>query len=95
MIYTGQLILGAFVLLTGINYVPLLVYAVVIVRAGSASKEIEAGMTADRRYVRKYSAQQPMIFVPLLILGLSLKQELTKEAAAQPRGPRRPGTNVP
>lgn len=82
VIHTGPQILGAYVLLTGINYVPLLTYAVVIVRKGSAAKEIEAGMAKDRHYVRKYSTQQLMIFVPLLILLLALEQELTKDTPA-------------
>ena len=77
VIHTGQQVIGAYLLLTGINYVPLLTYAILIVRAGSAAREIEAGMAADRHYVRKYSTQQLMIFVPLLVLLLAVKQELT------------------
>jgi hypothetical protein len=76
--YTGQLALGVYFLLTGINYIPLLAYAVVIVRAGTAAEEIKEGMSADRHYVRKYSTQQLMVFVPLAILLLAVEQELTK-----------------
>jgi len=80
VIYTGQHVLGAYVLLTGINYVPLLVYALLIVKARSAAKEIEGGMSVDRHYVRKYSTQQLFIFVPLTVLFLAVGQELTKQS---------------
>jgi len=82
VIHSGRQVLGAYVLLTGINYVPLLIYAAAIVRAGSAAKEIEAGMDSDRHCVRKYSTQQLMIFVPPLVLFLAVKQELTKQTRA-------------
>jgi hypothetical protein len=80
VIYTGQQIIGGYLVLTGINYIPLLVYALVIVRGKSAAEEIKGGMSADRHYVRKYSTQQLIIFVPLAVLMLAAKQEVTKQA---------------
>jgi hypothetical protein len=77
VVFTGQPALGAYVVLTGINYVPLLIYAFMIARAGSAAMEIAAGMTSDRHYVRKYSIEQLMIFIPFAVISLALIQELT------------------
>jgi len=82
LMHTGPLALGFYLVLTGINYVPLLIYAVAIVRGRSAAKEIEEGMSADRHYVRKYSTQQLLIFVPLAVVLLAVKQELTKKTKA-------------
>ena len=79
VIYTGQQAIGAYVVLTGINYIPLVIYTVAIIRAGSAKEEIKEGMAADQHYVRKYSTQQLMIFVPLLIVLLAVVQELRGE----------------
>lgn len=84
VVYTGQQVIGSYVLLTGINYIPVLVYAVVIVRGKSAAEEIREGMSADRHYVRKYSTQQLIIFVPLAVLLLTAWQELSKEPKATP-----------
>ena len=55
---TGQPVLGLYLLLTGINYVPLLIYAALIARAGSAEREVASGLSQDAHYVRKYSTQQ-------------------------------------
>jgi hypothetical protein len=79
---TGQQLIGAYLLLAGIKYIPLLIYAIVIVRAGTAESEIAEGMSQDRHYVRKYSTQQFLLFVPFAVLLLVVKQELTKPTQA-------------
>jgi len=76
LILANQLILGTYLLLTGINYIPLLVYMVVIVRKGSASAEVADYMSNDKHYVRKYSTQQLLLFVPLVVFWLAIWQEL-------------------
>jgi len=68
--------LGLYLLLTGLNYVPLLIYAVLVIRRDSARRETEYGLTHDRHYVRKYSTQQLLLFVPLAVLFLAIAQEL-------------------
>ena len=68
--------LGLYLLLAGLNYIPLLIYAVLIVRGGSARRETEYGLSHDRHYVRKYSTQQLLLFVPLAVLVLAIAQEL-------------------
>jgi hypothetical protein len=64
-----------YLFLTGINYVPLLVYAIIIARLGTAAKEVEYGLEHDKQYNRKYSVQQLMIFIPLTIAVLTVLQE--------------------
>ena len=80
---TGQLVLGFYLLLTGINYVPLLVYAMSIVRRGSATGEVAEGLSQDRHYVRKYSTQQLLIFVPFAVILLAAAQEATKQTRTE------------
>lgn len=69
-------IFGLYLLLTGLNYVPLLAFAVTIARAGTAGKEVEYGLEHDRHYVRRYSTQQLLVFVPLAVLALAIIQGL-------------------
>ncbi len=76
MATNASYILGLYLLLTGVNYIPLLAFAIVIARAGSASKEVGYGLANDRHYVRKYSTQQLLIFVPLAIITLTVIQSL-------------------
>ena len=76
--FTNAFLLGLYLFLTGINYVPLLVYAAVIVQAKSADAEVSYGLEHDPHYNRKYSTQQLIIFVPLSILALTAYQELQK-----------------
>jgi len=78
LILYGQLILGAYMFLTGVNYIPLLAYTVVIVRRGSAKAEVVDYMSEDKHYVRKYSTQQFLLFLPLVVFSLAIWQELRK-----------------
>lgn len=70
----GQFLLGLYLFLTGLNYVPLLFYAIVIVLARSAESEVAYGPAHDRHYNRRYSTQQLIIFIPLAVLILALYQ---------------------
>jgi len=71
---SGPFLLGLYLFLTGLNYVPLLFYAIVIVRARSAEGEVAYGLAHDRHYNRRYSTQQLIIFIPLVVLILALYQ---------------------
>ncbi len=70
----GPFLLGLYLLLTGINYLPILIYTIIILRAGTATSEVEGEMSADVHYVRKYSTQQFLIFIPFAIVALALTQ---------------------
>jgi uncharacterized membrane-anchored protein len=73
----GVTALGLYLFLTGLNYIPLLYYALVIVRRGTAGAEVSEYMAQNRHLVRKYSVQQLLLFVPMLVTGLAVWQELT------------------
>jgi hypothetical protein len=69
------LLFGAYLLLVGLNYLPLLLYAVVISRKNIAhSKASEESPRTGR--TRKYSIQQLIILIPFLVLVLSVMQEM-------------------
>ena len=78
MATNASYVLGLYLLLTGVNYIPLLAFAAVIARAGSADEEVERGLANDRHYVRKYSTQQLLIFVPLAVIALAVAQWLVR-----------------
>lgn len=86
MRFTGQPIIGAYILLAGLNYAPLLAYAVAIVRAGTAKSEVAEDRATDRHYVRKYSTQQFLLFVPFAVLFLAILQELRESGRMRSQG---------
>ena len=66
---------GVYLITLGINYVPLMIYAVRIVHAGSASAEI-ADESHDRaRMFRRYRRQSLLLLVPLVVPFASAIQE--------------------
>ena len=67
---------GVYLFLAGLNYIPLLIYTALILRGGSARSETEYGLAQDPHYVRKYSIQQLLLFIPLVVLILAVVQEL-------------------
>lgn len=69
-------ILGFYLLLTGMNYLPALLYAIIVARRGSAKSEVEYGLAHDKHYVRKYGLQQLIIFIPLAVLLIAAIQEI-------------------
>ncbi len=54
-----------------INYIPLFIYAVMIARKGSVAEEGQP----ERASVIKYSIQQFIIFIPLLVALIAFIQE--------------------
>jgi hypothetical protein len=70
--------LGLYVLLVGINYVVLLLYAIVIVRKGSSQTEVSDELAHSEQYIRQFSVQQFFILVPLAILIIAIFQEAKK-----------------
>jgi hypothetical protein len=74
-----SLVLGFYLALIGVNYLPLLVYAVIISRKNSAQNEAES----ELQNKSKYNRQQFLIFVPLLVLLVVVKQELDRPKEAR------------
>ena len=86
LMLTGPFALGVYLLLTGINYVPLLVYAIILARRGTAENEVAYGLSHDKHYNRKYSTQQLIVFIPLAMALLAVAQELkTRSSMRNPK----------
>ena len=70
-----QTVFGVYLLSLGVNYVPLLLYSIAMVRRGSAADEM-AGELADRdRAFRKYRRLSLLLLVPLVMPILAILQE--------------------
>jgi hypothetical protein len=70
--------IGVYLLGVGLNYLPLLLYALVIARRGSAREEVARELSERDRYVRRYSLQQFLLLVPLVVPALAIGQELAR-----------------
>ncbi len=74
-------IMGCFLLWIALNYIPLFLYAVSIVRHKSAHQEVAYEIAHKDRYMGKYRLQSAiLILAPLGILILSVYQELQKRS---------------
>ena len=71
----GQLTLGLYLVSLGINYVPMLIYAVVITRGETARAEMGGELNDERRAMAKYRRQSLLLLVPLLVPIIALGQE--------------------
>ena len=66
-----QVAVGIWLITIAANYVPLVLYALSIARAGTVEQEGRPELA----YARRYGTQQTMILVPLLVVGVALVQE--------------------
>jgi hypothetical protein len=72
-----RLALGAYLLCVAINYAPLLLYAIAVVRRGSARQEAATELAEkDGRSARRYGGQSLLLILPLVIPALALAQEM-------------------
>jgi hypothetical protein len=76
VLYRGQSawqsILGLYLISLGVNYVPMLVYAVAIARWHSAEAELGEELIDKRRAMAKYRRQSLLLLIPLLAPILAL-----------------------
>jgi hypothetical protein len=78
---TWQTIIGAWLVTIAANYVPLLLYAWSIMRAGTVEQEGRPELARARRY----GIQQSMILVPLLVVGVAVAQEHRRQRQGKSR----------
>ena len=71
-------ILGFFLSWLAVNYIPLLLYAISIVRGKSAAREVAFELEHKDIYARKYSLQSLLLAFPLVIPLLALSQEIQR-----------------
>jgi hypothetical protein len=74
------IIMGCFLLWVALNYVPLLIYAISIVRHNSALQEVAFELAHKDKYAGKYMFQSLTLLIPLAIPALTISQELQKRS---------------
>lgn len=77
-----QVIIGAYLVLLGINYVPLLMYAVAIYRKRSAQDEVVDELAQRTKIGAKYFPQTLLLLIPLAVPFLAVFQELHRRNSA-------------
>ena len=75
----SEILTYCYFLSVGLNYVPLLLYSILIIYANSATKEVETGINNNKKSFRKYSTQQFWLLLPLVVLFASFLQEIKKK----------------
>jgi hypothetical protein len=70
----GAKAFGIYLIALGINYIPMLIYALSITKAQSALAEISDELDDKRRAMAKYRRQSLLLLVPVLVPILALKQ---------------------
>jgi hypothetical protein len=73
-------LLGCYLLLLALNYVPLFLYGIKIVRGKSAQAEVAFELAQKERYGRKYTVQSLLLLLPLVVPMLAIAQEWQKRA---------------
>ena len=74
-----ETILGFWLVAISANYIPLLIYAVLIAKSGTAKKEGDPELV----HAKKYALQQTIILVPFLVVLLALLQGLESRRIAK------------
>jgi hypothetical protein len=68
----GGILFGVYLLLIGLNYVPLLWHAISLVRQGTAHQEISSEAEDKRKMFRKYRRQSLLLLLPLIVPAVAL-----------------------
>jgi len=76
----AEIVLGGVLSSIAVNYVPLLVYTVVLIRAGTAHQEVAPELEHSQHSQRRYGIQQFLLLVPFAVLVLAVVQALTRHA---------------
>ena len=71
----GRSLLMAYLVSLGLNYVPLLIQAIRLARAGSAQTAL---LEESREALHAYRFQQLWILVPLAVVAASIRQALSR-----------------
>ena len=71
---------GGYLLLLGVNYIPMLLHAIGLVRSRSASIEIADELSDRRVAFRKYRRQSLYLLVPFLVPLLAILQQREAQA---------------
>lgn len=75
-----QLIIGCVLLWIAINYLPLLLYTISIIRHKSAQSEVAFELEHKDYYARKYTTQSLLLVLPLVVPVLAVVQEIKQRS---------------
>jgi len=70
----GTIAFGIYLLLLGINYVPLLVHAVQLTHSGTIREAIASDLEDPKRAMRTYRRESLLLLLPLVVPVLSIHQ---------------------
>jgi hypothetical protein len=74
---------GVYLLLLALNYVPLLLHAIGMARAGRARQEIAGELEDKRTAFRKYRRQSLWLLAPLIVPVVAILQEVERRPATR------------
>ena len=63
----GQIVLGLYLISLGVNYIPMLIYAISITRAKSARSQLGSELDNKGLAMKKYRRQSLWLLVPLVV----------------------------
>ncbi|MFC5925032.1 hypothetical protein [Micromonospora vulcania] len=75
----GTRVIGLWLAGAGLNYAPLSMYAIALMRHGALDAEL-AGVDTDRE-LRRYTVLQLWVFVPLSLVVLAIRDTLARRRA--------------
>lgn len=78
------IIFGAYLIFLGMNYVPLLLHAISMVRDGSGHEEIAEDLANKQAAMRKYRRQSLFLLLPLIVPIVAIVQEVKRGRTALP-----------
>jgi hypothetical protein len=73
----AQIVLGFYLISLGVNYIPMLIYAIAITRARSAQAELGGELDNKRVTMAKYRRQSLWLLVPLVVPLMVFSQART------------------
>lgn len=73
-----QILVSSYMLCIGLNYVPLFIYAIKIIRRRSAREEVAFELAHIERARVKYTGQSFLLLLPLVVPLLAIYQEWQK-----------------
>lgn len=74
----AQVFLGCVLSWIALNYVPLLLYSISIIRGKSAEREVAFELEHKDYYARKYTPQSLLLVLPLVVPVLAITQEISE-----------------
>jgi len=79
-----EIALGVILASIAVNYLPLLIYAAVLIRSGTARQEVAPELEQAQLSQRRYATQQFLLVVPFAVLVLAVAQALRRRSRVGP-----------